>query len=100
MQYFYKSNNIAYIDAISLYLLSFFRTYQDANRNQITALAGLDVTEKSSGTSLNRKKKISKNGNSRVRTILYFPTINTTRFNIKIKKQYDRLIANGKLKKG
>lgn len=83
----------------AIYLLIFFRTYPDTNRSQITALAGLDVTERTSGTSVKSRTQISKSGNGRVRTVLYFPTMNAVRFNVKIKKQYDRLIENGKVKK-
>jgi len=60
----------------AIYLLTFFKTYPNANRQQITALAGLDVIERSSGTSVSGRKKISKSGNKRIRTILYFPTMN------------------------
>jgi transposase len=83
----------------AIYLLTFFKTYPNANRQQITALAGLDVIERSSGTSVSGRKKISKSGNKRIRTILYFPTMNAIRYNELLKKQYERLLSNNKKKK-
>ncbi len=50
-------------------------TYKDANRVQITALAGLDP----------KRKKISKSGNKIFRKILYFPMLTAIRYNEKIR---------------
>ena len=47
--------------AISLLVL--FHTYTETNRNQITALIGLDPIQKQSGTSVHGKSRISKHGN-------------------------------------
>ncbi len=69
------------------------------NRSQITALAGLDPIRKESGTSVNKRRKISKSGNKMFRKILYFPMLTAIRYNKKIKKFYDRLVENHKPKK-
>lgn len=96
-------NNLLSIPGIgktsAIYLLCFYRTYPDANRQQITALTGLDVTERTSGTSINGRKKISKNGNRKIRTILYFPTMNAVKYNPILKNTYTRLLDNNKKKK-
>ncbi len=88
---------IGKISAIAL--LTLFTTYKDTNRSQITALAGLDPIRKESGTSVNKRRKISKSGNKMFRKILYFPMLTAIRYNKKIKKFYDRLVENHKPKK-
>lgn len=77
-------------------LLYMFRKYPETNREEITALFGLDPISKDSGFSIHRKKRISKQGNPLPRTILYFPTIGATRCNEQIKIFYKRLIKNHK----
>ena len=78
-------------------LLCLFKKYPNTNRAQITALSGLDPIKKESGTSVNGKMRISKNGFSMIRNILYFPTMNAIQHNPQIKKFYNRLIKNHKL---
>ena len=80
-------------------LLCLFKKYPNTNRAQITALAGLDPIKKESGTSLNRKTKISKNGYAMLRNILYFPAMNAIQNNSQIKPFYDRLIKKHKVPK-
>jgi hypothetical protein len=46
-------------EKIAINLLYLFRKYPDANRNEITALAGLDPIKKQSGSSLNGGRKIT-----------------------------------------
>jgi len=48
---------IGIISAIALLYL--FRKYPDTNRNEITALAGLDPVRRQSGSSLNGGRKIT-----------------------------------------
>ncbi len=88
---------IGKISAIAL--LTFFSLYENANRSQITALAGIDPIRCESGTSLSKRKKISKSGNNTIRKILYFPMLTAIRYNKKIKAFYDRLVENHKPKK-
>lgn len=85
------------ISAISL--LTLFRTYRDTSRAEITALVGLDPTRMESGTSVRGRRKISKGGNSTVRKILYFPTLNCIQHNKVIRNTYARLVSNHKPKK-
>jgi len=48
---------------------------------QLDAFAGLDVTERLSGTSVHGKPHISKAGSKRLRTALYMPALSAMRFN-------------------
>ena len=77
-------------------LLHLFISYPEANRQQISALSGLDPIETTSGTSLNRRSRISKRGNSIYRSILFMPVLVSTRLNPHMKAFYDRLKANNK----
>ena len=56
-------------------LLYLFLKYPNASRQQITALCGLDPIQRSSGTSVQHKERISKQGLSLVRAILFMPTM-------------------------
>ena len=83
--------------AISLLVL--FHTYSDTNRNQITALIGLDPIQRQSGTSVHGRSRISKHGNQMMRKCLYMPTLVSIKYNQKIKAFYDRLVLKHKPKK-
>ena len=72
--------------AISLLVL--FRTYPDTNRNQITALLGLDPVQRQSGSSVKGRSRISKHGNQMMRKSLYMPTLVSLQYNDKIKGFY------------
>lgn len=80
----------------ALFLLAFFRIYPDANRKQITALAGLDPVFRESGTSVHGKPHISKQGNSRLRKTLFQATLSAARFNPVLSQMYRRLRESGK----
>jgi len=77
-------------------LLYLFRKYPDANRNEITALAGLDPVKRQSGSSLNGGRKISKAGNSLLRKILYLSCMSSIQHNDRIRVFYEHLITNHK----
>ena len=79
-------------------LLYLFLKYPNASREQITALCGLDPIQRSSGTSVQHKERISKQGLSLVRAILYMPTLTTIVHNPEMKLIYDRLVERGKPK--
>jgi len=83
--------------AISLLVL--FHTYPNTNRNQITALIGLDPIQKQSGTSVKGRSRISKHGNRMIRKCLYMPTLSCIKHNHKIKVFYERLVLQHKPKK-
>jgi transposase len=68
------------------------------NARQLVAYAGLNPQECSSGTSVQRKVRLSRIGNARLRHALYFPAITAQRFNPLIKSFCQRLLERGKLK--
>ena len=59
-----KFNNIKTIKGIgdisAIALIHLFISYPKANKQQITALSGLDSIEQTSGSSINKKSRISK----------------------------------------
>ena len=79
-------------------LLYLFLKYPNASRQQITALCGLDPIQRSSGTSVQHKERISKQGLSLVRAILFMPTMVSIQHNKEMKLIYDRLVERGKPK--
>ena len=80
-------------------VLSECRGFTDfVDRRQVAAFAGLDVSEFVSGSSINRKARLSKRGNSRLRKALYMAALSAIRFNPVIQQLYDRLVLNGKAK--
>jgi len=95
-------NNITSIKGVGeksgIILLYLFLRYPNASRQHITALSGLDPIKKESGTSINKKSRISKQGMSIVRSILFMPTMTAVVFNDEMKYFYDRLLARGKCK--
>lgn len=80
-------------------LLYLFINYQGTNRNQITALCGLDPIQRQSGTSVKGKPKISKHGSKLIRKVLYMPMLSAIQTNPRIKAFYQRLLRNHKVKK-
>jgi transposase len=83
---------IGVICAISLLYL--FRKYPDANRNEITALAGLDPIKRQSGSSLNGGRRISRAGDPMLRKVLYLACMNSIQHNERIRMFYEHLITN------
>ena len=80
-------------------LVALFRRYPGTNRKQIVALVGFDPIEYRSGSSVHKKPKISKRGNSEVRKLLYEATLSAARFNPAVKKIYRQLKGRGKPEK-
>jgi transposase len=79
-----------------LALFALFLRYPNASRKKITALCGLDPITKSSGTSVNTKGRISKQGNKAIRETLFMPVLISINYNTEFKTMFDRLKANGK----
>ena len=63
---------------------------------QLAAFAGLDPVEHKSGTSVNRKKGISKRGNKRLRCALFMAALTAVRDDDNVKIFSDTLKARGK----
>lgn len=79
-----------------LALFSLFLRYPDASRKKITALCGLDPITRQSGTSVNTRGRISKQGNKAIRETLFMPVLISVNYNTEFKIMFDRLKANGK----
>src|SRR5664280_876064 len=85
-------NGIGVISAINLLYL--FRKYPGANRNEITALAGLDPVRRQSGSSLNGGRKISRAGDPMLRKVLYLACMNSIQHNECIRTFYKHLVSD------
>jgi len=83
-------------DIASIALIHLFLKYPNANQKQIISLAGLDPIERTSGTSVRGKTRISKAGNKLYRRALFMGTMVAIRFNEEMKCFYDRLKEKGK----
>lgn len=68
------------------------------NAKAQAAHAGLAPGKRESGKSVRGKERICKTGNSRLRKILYFPTLSAIQNNAVIKEFYNGLISRGKSK--
>jgi len=69
------------------------------NQRQLVSYCGYDVVRRESGSSIKGKTRISKKGNSNIRSAMYFPAMVASRFNPEMKKTYERLIKNKPSKK-
>jgi transposase len=68
------------------------------NARQLAAHAGLTPCERSSGTSVHGKTRLSCTGNSRLRKALYMPAVVSMRHNPLLKAFCERLLDRGKAK--
>jgi hypothetical protein len=83
-------------DRAAIALIHLFISYPNANRQEIVALTGLDAIENTSGTSVQRRIRISKKGSSIYRSMLFMPVLSAVQHNPYMKLFYDRLKNNGK----
>lgn len=63
---------------------------------QLAAYAGISPCQHQSGSSVNKKTKISKIGNSRIRKAVYLGALTSVRHNLHLAKFYARLRSKGK----
>ena len=71
-----------------------FSTFTDPK--QLSAYAGISPSQHESGSSVHKKIKISKVGNSKIRSTLYLSSLSCIRSNSPFKKFYERLREKGK----
>lgn len=83
-------------DRAAIALIHLFISYPDANRQEIVALSGLDAIENTSGTSVQRRTRVSKKGSAIYRSMLFMPVLSAIQHNPYMKLFYDRLKINGK----
>ena len=80
-------------------LLAEIRDVSDYNNaRQLAAYAGLTPCERSSGTSVKGKTRLSCTGNVRLRKALYLPAVVAMRYNPLLKAMSERLLGRGKVK--
>ncbi len=65
---------------------------------QVVAYAGLSPRQHTSGASVHQRSKLTKMGNQRLKTALYFPALSAIRFNPLVRALAERLAAKGKAK--
>ena len=70
-----------------------------ASASKLVAYSGLTPARFESGSSVNRRTRISRLGPSRLRQLLYMPCLAAIRYNPRLKTFFERLVANGKNKK-
>jgi transposase len=68
------------------------------NKAQLVCYAGYDVVEYTSGTSVEKEKRISKKGNGHIRRALHFPALVAVRVNEKFKNLHQRVLATTSVK--
>lgn len=66
------------------------------SHRQLVSFAGLAPVQKKSGTSINGRPSISRQGGKELRDVLYMCAMNAKKNNIACKALYERLIAKGK----
>jgi len=77
-------------------LMYLFARYPNASRRGITALCGLDPIISESGTSVQKKARISKQGNRAIRATFFMSSICATIHNDEMKTFYNHLKDRGK----
>lgn len=68
------------------------------NKRQLTSYAGLDVKQKQSGTSVNGKPRISKQGNKHLRKAMHLPALSAIRHDERFKAVFARLVQKHGIK--
>jgi len=83
---------------VSRLMLSIIHSRNFKSASQCAAFMGLTPVQRESGSSLRGRAHISKAGNPKARAKLYMAAISATKYNPDIKRQYLRLVKNGKMK--
>ena len=86
-------------DYTLLVILPLIATSKNKTAKDIQSYIGLNPVRYESGTSVMKRPKISKKGNSLARKVLYLSAMVAIRTNEIIKDKYERLIKNGKKKR-
>jgi len=83
---------------VSRMMLALIHSRDFKSASQCAAFIGLVPTHYQSGTSVRGRAHLSKAGNAAIRAKLYMAAIVAKQHNPDIKKQYQRLLKNGKVK--
>jgi len=68
------------------------------NKRQLVSYAGLDIREKTSGTSIKGKPRISKKGNKNLRRAMHLPALGAIKHNAVHRTIYTRLVSRSGIK--
>lgn len=68
------------------------------NKRQLVSYAGLDVREKTSGTSVKSKPRISKRGNRNLRKVMHFPALAAIRTDERFRNIFLRIVSKHGIK--
>lgn len=79
-------------------ILTFLASASFTHAKQVAAFLGLNPQQHDSGSSVRKKARLSKTGDSRLRVAFYLPAVVAMRFNPIIKAFSQRLLAAGKPK--
>jgi transposase len=80
-------------------LIAYGKDHWDTHTaRQLTAHAGLAPRHRQSGSSIRGKSRLAKQGDKRLRRVLYMPTVCAIVHNPYVRAVYQRLVANGKPK--
>ena len=81
---------------VSRAMLTLLHGYRFSRASAAGAFVGLAPVAYSSGSSVQRKPRISKAGNSKIRACLYMAAVVAKTYNPDVKALYNRLLARGK----
>jgi len=79
-------------------MLAVLHSRKFKSAEQAAAFLGLVPVEHQSGSSVQKRPRLSKNGDAKTRAVLYMAAIVATRYNPDVKAMYERLCARGKAK--
>ena len=83
---------------ISALMLAVIHSRNFERATQCSAFLGLNPVQCESGTSVYKRPRLSKKGDGQIRAKLYMAAIVATHHNPDIRRQYKRLLRNGKTK--
>lgn len=79
-------------------MLAVLHSRRFTSAEQVAAFLGLVPVEHQSGSSIQKRTRLAKNGDAKTRAVLYMAAIVATQYNPHIKALYTRLCAKGKAK--
>lgn len=79
-------------------MLAVLHSRKFRNADQVAAFLGLVPVEHQSGSSVQKRPRLAKNGDARTRAVLYMAAIVAAQYNPHVKALYTRLCAKGKSK--
>lgn len=79
-------------------MLAVLHSRKFTSAEQVAAFLGLVPVEHQSGSSIQKRTRLAKNGDAKTRAVLYMAAIVATRYNPHVRTLYTRLCAKGKAK--